>query len=177
MLPGLSFWHFLVIGAVALVVFGPHELPKLARMIAGYIRQARGMAKDFQRSFDEMGRQLELDELRREVDALRRGEPVSDVTNEIRAFERDLRAVDGATRADLRPSLLPPPTGTFPTGPAPSTTAPTGPVLVSSTDGPAASSDQPPAPTGAAEPPASTAEPPTPLVEDAPREDRKISGS
>jgi sec-independent protein translocase protein TatB len=36
----------------------------------------RGMAAEFRASFDEMARQSELDELRREVEALRTGQPL-----------------------------------------------------------------------------------------------------
>jgi sec-independent protein translocase protein TatB len=165
MLPGVGFGEFLIICVVALVVIGPRDLPKLARTVSGYIRHARGLAKDFQKSFDEMGRALELDELRREVDALRRGDPVKDVTRELKAFERDLKAVDQSTRADLarRPAL-----------PGPSAPAQQPPAAT-----PGATSTQAPAVAAssvAAPPPKADAAKPA-LVEDASREDRKIGGS
>jgi sec-independent protein translocase protein TatB len=39
------------------------------------------MDNEFKRSFDEMARQSELDELRKEVEALRANNPLSDIQN------------------------------------------------------------------------------------------------
>lgn len=58
---------------VALVVVGPKDLPVLLRRFGQFMAKLRGMAAEFRASFDEMARQSELDELRKEVDALRRG--------------------------------------------------------------------------------------------------------
>ena len=70
MLPEIGASEFLVIAAVALIVVGPKDLRKLGQWMA----RARGMANEFRASFDEMARQSELDELRREVQALRSGQ-------------------------------------------------------------------------------------------------------
>jgi sec-independent protein translocase protein TatB len=41
--------------------------------------KARAMADQFRKSFDEMSRQAELDELRKEINALREQRPLADV--------------------------------------------------------------------------------------------------
>src|SRR5579884_847131 len=65
----------LMLAAVfALVVVGPKDLPILLRRFGQFMAKLRGMAAEFRASFDEMARQSELDELRKEVDALRRGQ-------------------------------------------------------------------------------------------------------
>jgi sec-independent protein translocase protein TatB len=56
-----------LIGAVALVVIGPKDLPRVMRVLGQWTRRARTMAAEFQRNIDEMMREAELDELRREV--------------------------------------------------------------------------------------------------------------
>jgi len=75
----LSWSHILIVLIVALVVVGPKDLPRLMRMVGGWVAKARGMANEFRRSFDEMAKQTELDELRAEIDALRRERPLADV--------------------------------------------------------------------------------------------------
>ncbi|HEV2082605.1 MAG TPA: Sec-independent protein translocase protein TatB [Brevundimonas sp.] len=70
--PGIGGFEILVIGLVALLVVGPRDLPVMMRKLGKAMARARAMANDFRASFDEMARQSELDELRREVDALRR---------------------------------------------------------------------------------------------------------
>lgn len=66
----------MVIGLVALLVVGPERLPGLLRQLGKWVAKARGMANEFRSSFEDMARQSELDELRKEVEALRTGQPV-----------------------------------------------------------------------------------------------------
>jgi sec-independent protein translocase protein TatB len=74
MLPDIGGTELLVIAAVALIVVGPKDLPVLLRKLGQFIGKMRGMASEFRASFDEMARQSELDELRREVQAMRAGQ-------------------------------------------------------------------------------------------------------
>jgi sec-independent protein translocase protein TatB len=83
MFPDLSWSHMLLVLVVALVVVGPKDLPKLMRKMGQYTAKARGMADQFRRSFDEMARQSELDELRKELDELRNTRPLADVDQQM----------------------------------------------------------------------------------------------
>jgi sec-independent protein translocase protein TatB len=74
MLPDIGATELMVIAIVALIVVGPKDLPVLLRRLGQFMAKLRGMAAEFRASFDEMARQSELDELRREVAAMRRGE-------------------------------------------------------------------------------------------------------
>jgi sec-independent protein translocase protein TatB len=87
MLPDIGGTELLVIAAVALIVVGPKDLPALLRKLGQFVGKMRGMASEFRASFDEMARQSELDELRREVQALRTGQfanPVQDAADAAR---------------------------------------------------------------------------------------------
>ncbi len=83
MFPDLSWSHMLLVLVVALVVVGPKDLPKLMRKMGQWTAKARGMADQFRRSFDDMARQSELDELRKELDELRNTRPLADVDQQI----------------------------------------------------------------------------------------------
>ncbi len=74
--PGIGGMEWVVIGVVALVVVGPERLPGLLRELGKWVAKARNMANEFRASFDDMARQSELDDLRKEVEALRSGNPV-----------------------------------------------------------------------------------------------------
>jgi len=76
MLPEIGGLELLVIAAVALIVVGPKDLPVMLRKLGQFTAKIRGMANEFRASFDEMARQSELDELRKEVEAMRRGQLV-----------------------------------------------------------------------------------------------------
>ena len=71
--PGIGATELLLIGIIALIVVGPKDLPLLMRRVGQFMGKARRMAADCRASFDEMARQSELDELRKEVEALRTG--------------------------------------------------------------------------------------------------------
>ena len=81
----LSWSHILIVLIVALVVVGPKDLPRLMRMTGRWVAKARAMADQFRKSFDDMARQSELDELRAELDSLRQERPLADVDRALRA--------------------------------------------------------------------------------------------
>jgi sec-independent protein translocase protein TatB len=89
--PGIGGFEILVIGIVALLVVGPKDLPLLMRKIGRVMARARAMANEFRSSFDEMARQSELDELRKEVQALRTGQGMVPLGAEADAAFREIR--------------------------------------------------------------------------------------
>jgi sec-independent protein translocase protein TatB len=89
--PGIGGFEILVIGIVALLVVGPKDLPLLMRKIGKVMGRARAMANEFRSSFDEMARQSELDELRKEVEALRTGQGMVPLGAEADAAFREIR--------------------------------------------------------------------------------------
>jgi sec-independent protein translocase protein TatB len=83
MFDSIGFQELVVIGIIALMVVGPKELPVLMRKAGQWTSRLRGMAADFRANFDEMARQAELDELRKEVEALRTQNPLQDIKAEL----------------------------------------------------------------------------------------------
>ena len=61
-----------VILMVALIVIGPKDLPRVARTVGKWTGKARGMAREFQRSLDDMAREAELQDIKAEMDKLSR---------------------------------------------------------------------------------------------------------
>ncbi len=98
MLPGIGGSEIVVIAVIALLVVGPKDLPKLLRQIGRFVGKMRSMADDFRSSFEDMARQSELDDLRKEVEALR--------TNRIPVLD-DVRTEIGKIEADVSESLTP----------------------------------------------------------------------
>ncbi len=75
--PDIGVSEMLVIAAVALIVVGPKDLPLLMRRVGQFIAKLRGMASEFRASFEDMARQSELEELRKEVEAMRSGQYIA----------------------------------------------------------------------------------------------------
>jgi sec-independent protein translocase protein TatB len=83
--PQVGFFELIVIAVIALVVVGPKELPRLMRMAGKFAAQARRMAGEFQSAFNQMARESELDDMRREIEALKRNNPVAETKREVEA--------------------------------------------------------------------------------------------
>ncbi|MFD2262618.1 Sec-independent protein translocase protein TatB [Lacibacterium aquatile] len=64
----LAWSEILVIGVVALVVIGPKDLPVLLRSVGQWIRKARSLASEFQSGIDQMARDAEIADLRKQVE-------------------------------------------------------------------------------------------------------------
>src|SRR5436853_2835870 len=66
---GIDSPELLVIAIVALVVIGAKDLPGLLRSWGNWMPKARGMASEFRGHVDEMVRQSELDEVKKQLEA------------------------------------------------------------------------------------------------------------
>jgi len=65
---GIDSPELLVIAIVALVVIGPKELPGMLRSWGKWMAQMRGMAAEFRGHVDEMVRQSELDDVKKQLE-------------------------------------------------------------------------------------------------------------
>lgn len=65
----IGFWELAMVGLVALLVFGPERLPKVARETALWIKKIRKVATSFK---DEIHRELELQELQQTLQEQKR---------------------------------------------------------------------------------------------------------
>ena len=64
----LAWSHILLLGLVALLVIGPKDLPRALRTVGVWVGRARAIAREFQGSLDQMIRESELEEVRKEVE-------------------------------------------------------------------------------------------------------------
>ena len=92
MLPQFGFSEFLLIGIVALIVVGPKDLPMMMRKLGQWVGQAKKMANEFRGAFDDMARQAELDELRQEIESLKKGNEFESAIEDLKAAEKDINA-------------------------------------------------------------------------------------
>jgi sec-independent protein translocase protein TatB len=64
-----SWAELALIAAVALVVIGPKDLPRALRTAGMWARKARTISREFQSSIEQMVREAELDEVKKELQA------------------------------------------------------------------------------------------------------------
>jgi len=92
----IGWQELFVIGLVAIIVVGPKDLPRVLRAVTLGIRKIRGMARDFQDGIDELAREADLQELRKEIeqastaDLEKEFESIADPAREIEQSVREI---------------------------------------------------------------------------------------
>jgi len=95
-----------LIAAVALIVIGPKDLPRVMRNVGQWTRRARTMAAEFQRNLDDMMREAELDEIRKEVEKVSPAEFKANLEKMV-----DVKGIEEAVKIDpAKPAVVPEPT-------------------------------------------------------------------
>ena len=96
----LGWQEFFLIATIAVVVVGPKDLPKVIRTVVGWIRKVRSMARDFQGSIEEVAREAELDDIRKEALKLKDQDLSKSILDTVDP-DRDLANALKETRADV----------------------------------------------------------------------------
>jgi len=126
-------WGELVlIGVVALIVFGPKELPVVLRTVGQYMTKIRRMAAEFQSQFQEAMREAEMAELKQHFDAIQDAakdigsfDPAGSIANPIESAAAEKPLADAAPPGAAPTAPAPEPTPAEP--PAPTQSAAAGP--------------------------------------------------
>lgn len=97
LLPGIGFFEIVVVAVIALVVVGPKDLPRLMRLAGRLVGQAKRMASEFSAAFNQMARESEMEEMRKEIDAVKRNNVLAETK---RSIEDAVRPVEKAVREE-----------------------------------------------------------------------------
>jgi sec-independent protein translocase protein TatB len=125
-------WGELVlIGVVALIVFGPKELPVVLRTVGQYMTKIRRMAAEFQSQFQEAMREAEMAELKQHFDTIQDAakgigsfDPAGSIANPIESAAAE-KPPEAAPSGSAATAPVPEPTPAEP--PAPTQSAAAGP--------------------------------------------------
>lgn len=90
MLPQFGFTELLFVAIVALIVVGPKDLPVMMRKLGQFVAKGRAMANEFRAAFDDIAKQAELDELRKEIEELKRDNEIAAAVDDLKAAEKDI---------------------------------------------------------------------------------------
>jgi sec-independent protein translocase protein TatB len=104
MMPGVGFEEMILLVLVAIVVIGPKDLPLMMRKFGRFTGKMRAMAFEFRQGFDELGRQAELEELRKEVADLKKTVGMEDLQRE---FEEDRANLEKDVNSAMAPAAPP----------------------------------------------------------------------
>ena len=127
----IAWSHLAVIALVALLVIGPKDLPRVLRTVGTWVGKARAVAREFQSSLDQMVREAELDEMKRQVEAASTVNLERELENTIDPggeMERSLKAPELTAPAPVLTPLSSPPAEPASAEPSPAAPPPAEPV-------------------------------------------------
>ena len=91
-----------VIGALALIVVGPKELPGLLRTVGQFAAKARGRAREFQSSMEEAAREADLDGVVKSVKSGNKLPFDNQIVDSMKEFERSVKKEINSADAEVR---------------------------------------------------------------------------
>ncbi|WNJ98257.1 Sec-independent protein translocase protein TatB [Thalassospiraceae bacterium LMO-JJ14] len=79
----IGWQEIFLIAVIALIVVGPKDLPRALKTVTGALRKVKGMARDFQSGLDDIVRESELDDMRKQIEAESGGDILKNIENSI----------------------------------------------------------------------------------------------
>lgn len=123
MLPQFGFSELLFLVIIALVILGPKDLSLTMRKLGQFVAKGRSMANEFRAAFDDIARQAELDDLRKEIEDLKRDNAVTQAVDELKEVEKDINQTvlreEAKLKKDMAKPIAPEPESDAPAQPKP----------------------------------------------------------
>ena len=108
----LSWGELLIIGVVALVVIGPKDLPFAFRTLGQWMAKARALAREFQTHIDDLMRESQVDDMKREFNDMTRTTEFDDLEEDLmtgRAPKPKTNETPAVPQAEPEPVVPPAP--------------------------------------------------------------------
>ena len=100
----IGWQELLVIGALALIVVGPKDLPGLLRSVGQWVGKIRGMARDFQRTMNDAARETEMSAFK-DLQDIKKINPLDDFKKQAANAQSFLNGSgDGVTELESKPA-------------------------------------------------------------------------
>jgi sec-independent protein translocase protein TatB len=123
----LGWSELLVVGAIALVVLGPKELPNALRTVSNLTKSARKLAGEFQSGINEIVREAELEDARKAAQSIGKGS-ISKAIENVVDPTGELKSTVTGVEQELKDKPQISPVGPIPPAPAVAT-APASPAI------------------------------------------------
>lgn len=109
--------ELMIIALITILVVGPKEIPRVLRTVTQIMRKLRSMASEFQSGIDELAREAELDELKKDIertaskdlagDLEKSIDPTGDVTKSVREIESSFKEAQSESKTTVEEAAKP----------------------------------------------------------------------
>ena len=93
----IGWQELFIVVAIAIIVVGPRDLPRVLRSITSYLSKARSMVREFQSGIDEVAREVDLDDIRKEAQDVANADfedDIKDTLEPVKALENEFEFVE-----------------------------------------------------------------------------------
>jgi sec-independent protein translocase protein TatB len=98
----IGWQELFLVAVITILLVGPKELPRVLKTVVGGVRKVRRLGDDFQRAIDELARETELDDIRKDLESAadidlgreleETVDPTGDLANRMRELENELES-------------------------------------------------------------------------------------
>jgi sec-independent protein translocase protein TatB len=97
--------ELLIVALVTIMVVGPKELPRVLRTVTQMMRKVRAMASEFQSGIDDLAREAELDDLKKDIEKTASTDIAGELENQIDPtgeVSKSMREIETSLKEDPR---------------------------------------------------------------------------
>ncbi|MEO1042873.1 MAG: Sec-independent protein translocase protein TatB [Pseudomonadota bacterium] len=111
LVPQLGLPEILVLSVLALLVIGPKDLPRFLNSAGKMVGKARRLADEFRQGITQMAREAEMEDMRREIENLKKSSGADEMSSAMRDIEKaaNAPAASSPAAADNAPVTEVPP--------------------------------------------------------------------
>ncbi len=100
------------IAVIAILIIGPKDLPKAMRSVAKMVGKVKAMMREFQGNLDDMIRETELEEVKKQISSVRTADIENSIAKEVDPdgelkqamdLSEEAKALEEATAPDVSP--------------------------------------------------------------------------
>ncbi len=79
----IGWQELFIVAVIGVIIIGPKDLPRALRTVAKWVRKARSLAREFQGGLDDMVREAELDDLKKDMESTANLDIAKEIENTI----------------------------------------------------------------------------------------------
>jgi sec-independent protein translocase protein TatB len=103
-MPDIGWQELFLIALVTIIVVGPKEIPRVLRTVSLWAQKIRGMARDFQSGIDDLAREADLDDFRKELTEAKDfdiGRNVEDMIDPTGEYAKSIQDIEESVETSL----------------------------------------------------------------------------
>ena len=108
-MPDIGWQELFLIALVTILVVGPKEIPRVLRTVSLWAQKIRGMAREFQSGIDDLAREADLDDFRKELAEAKDfdvGRNIEDMIDPTGEYAKSIQDLENSVESSLEEEPL-----------------------------------------------------------------------